>query len=153
MTGLPSLPAAHRPARSARIVWSAVDNPDRRVQSRLINVIWEIADHADVDLKLSSGLRLGDHGNHGVGRAVDISAINGVDIGREGVTNPAAAPLVARLQAVAKDHPEVRENFGPSGLWKSPRRGERQVDFDDGSSKRRRLQQQHLDHVHISVHP
>ena len=116
-------------------------------------VIDEIATAAGVDLRISSGLRPGDTGNHGAGRAVDISAIDGVDIGAGPITNPVAVPLVARLQAVARNHPEVRENFGPSGLWKSPRRGEGQIYFNDGSSKRRRLQQDHLDHVHISVHP
>jgi hypothetical protein len=118
-----------------------------------MNVIQEIADAAGVDLQLSSGLRLGERGNHGAGRAVDINAINGIDIGTERVTSPMAVPLVEKVQAAAKAHREVRENFGPAGLWKSVRRGEPQVDFNDGSRNRTKLQRDHMDHIHISIQP
>lgn len=133
--------------------WSAADNPHTRVQERVLKVIHEIADVAGVDLQLSSGLRPGERSNHGAGRALDVNAINAVDIGTGPLTNPAAVPLVEKVQAAAKAHPDVRENFGPAGLWKSPRRGEEQVDFNDESPKRKKLQQDHMDHIHISIHP
>jgi hypothetical protein len=117
-----------------------------------MRVLHEIADVAGVDLQLSSGLRPRDKRNHGAGRAVDVNAINSVDIGTGPLTNPAAAPLVEKVQAAAKAHPDVRENFGPAGLWKSPRRGDEQVDFNDESPKRKKLQQAHMDHIHLSVH-
>ena len=135
------------------VVWSVADKPDTRVRAHTITVIQEIADLARVELQLSSGLRPGDKRNHGAGRAVDVNAINGIDIGTGPITNPAAAPLVERVQGAARTHPEVRENFGPAGLWKSPRRGDPQLDFDDGSSRRRRLRRAHMDHIHISVQP
>jgi hypothetical protein len=116
-----------------------------------MTVIQEIAGTAGVTLELSSGLRIGDKGNHSTGRAIDIKAINGVDIGSGSLTNPAVAALVRKVQATAKAHPDVRENFGPAGLWKSARRGEEQLNFNDGSAKRRMLQQHHMNHIHISI--
>jgi hypothetical protein len=139
--------------RSYQVIWSAADNPNTRVQARVMKVLHEIADVAGVGLQLSSGLRPGDKSNHGVGRAVDVNAINGVDVGTGPLTNPAAVPLVEKVQAAARAHPEVRENFGPAGLWKSPRRGKNQLDFNDGSPRRTKLQGDHMDHIHISVHP
>jgi hypothetical protein len=133
------------------IVWSVADKPDTRVRAGTMKVIQEIAELAGVELQLSSGLRLGDKRSHGAGRAVDVNAINGIDIGTGLTTNPAAAPLVERVQAAARTHPEVRENFGPAGLWKSPHRGHPQLDFSDGSPGRQRLQRTHMDHIHISV--
>ena len=148
------LPVAESGRREPCVVaWSSADKPNTRVQERALRVIQEIADAVGLDLQLSSGLRPGDKGNHGAGRAIDVSAIDGLDIGTGCVTNPAAVALVEKVQAAGRAHPEVRENFGPAGLWKSHRRGEDQVDFSDGSPRRKKLQADHMDHIHISVHP
>jgi hypothetical protein len=141
-----------------RVYWSQRDAHDRDVLPEVMTLMQRIADLADVDLQLSSGYRAGDRGNHGKHLAVDINEINGVDVGKKGDPNPAAMPLVRRVQEVARSLPEVRENYGPAGLWKrSGRRSApvlRRVGDSGGGNPSRdaltQLQYNHDDHVHIS---
>lgn len=144
-----------------RVYWSQRDAHDPNVRPEVLTLVQRIADLADVDLQLSSGYRAGDSGNHGRRLAVDINAINGVDVGDRGRPNPAAMPLVRRVQEAARSLPEVRENYGPAGLWKrfspsSPSVPRRVGDSGGGSPSSAalaRLQYDHDDHVHISHQP
>jgi hypothetical protein len=50
--------------------------------------------------------------------AVDIKKINGLEVGDEQGANPAAAGLVSRVQGIAMGMAQMREDYGPLGLWK-----------------------------------
>ena len=102
---------------------------------------------------LSSGLRPGDPNHHGSGNAVDISRIDGIGVGDGDRVNPAAARLVQDVQTAANAHPEVRENFGPAGLFKASARGGPKSNYQNGSEKRINLQREHMNHVHLSGQP
>ena len=91
------------------------------------------------------------------GEAVDIKAINGVDIGQGRTANPAAAELVRTVQGIAMGMAQVRESSGPLGLWKTAAPGEQatlrggvfgSVTYfaDVGASS---LWPTHQNHVHI----
>jgi RHS repeat-associated protein len=135
--------------RPCRVTWSAADNPDERVDPRLIAHIQAIADLADVDLVLSSGRRGSNPtSNHFRGLAVDIKTINGVDIGQGKYSNPAAMALVERVQGAAINVPGTRENFGPWRLYKSLKPG-MFAPFGYGTA----LESQHQNHVHVSIQP
>jgi RHS repeat-associated protein len=69
--------------RACIVEWSTADQHNPNVDPRVLEAAQDIADIADVDLQLSSGLRVGDSGNHGRGLALDINAINGIDIGSD----------------------------------------------------------------------
>ncbi len=84
---------------------------------------------------------------------MDISRIDGVSVGDGDRVNPAAAKLVQEVQAAANAHPDVRENFGPSGLFKAGVRGSPKSNYQDGSAKRIELQRDHMNHIHISGQP
>jgi hypothetical protein len=135
------------------ISWSTADRPNPAVSEKTLKMVAEVADAAGHDLTLSSGLRPGDVGNHGRGTAVDVSAIDGVDIGQGDVTNPKAMGLAADVQRAANAHPDVREDFGPTGLWKAQSTGAAKSNYNDGSVKRQQLQQAHKDHIHLSSQP
>ncbi len=159
-TRRPVAKQAAAPKQRRRVTWSAADNPNRNVDPRTMEMAQKLADEAGVDLQLSSGYRPGDTGNHGRRLAVDISAINGVDIGQGTTANPAARALVRRVQDAARAMPEVRENYGPAGLYKAARAGAEQVlrrpgDMGAGTTAARllRLQLQHNNHIHISRQP
>jgi RHS repeat-associated protein len=137
--------------RPCQLTWSAADKPNPNVDPGILAVVQQLANAIDADLQLSSGLRPGDDGNHGKGLAIDINAIDGVDIGDKGRVNSEALNLVQRLQEAALQMSDVRENFGPAGLWKATSRREGPQNFQDGSAKRCRLQYDHEDHVHISL--
>lgn len=144
-----------------RVYWSRRDRHDPAVNPEVMTLAQRIADLADVDLQLSSGYRAGDDGNHGRRLAVDINAINGIDVGDGARTNAEAMPLVRRVQEAARSLPEVRENYGPAGLWKragrnAPSLPRRVNDVRRGkptSAELERLQRTHNDHVHISHQP
>ena len=118
-----------------------------------MRVIQEIADAAGYDLVLSSGLRPSDGPHHGTGNAVDVSRIGGVDVGDEDRINPAAGKKIESVQRAAINHPDVRENFGPAGLFKAFSTGAPKQNYQNGTQKRVQLQKEHIDHVHISVQP
>ena len=139
--------------RDCTVTWSDADNPNRNVDPRVMAAAQELATTADVDLVLSSGLRPGDPYNHGRGTALDISAIDGIDIGTSGFTRPEAVEKAAHVQNVLKGMPQIRENFGPSGLFKSTARGTPQSNYNDGSQRRAQLQREHKDHIHFSIQP
>lgn len=110
--------------------WSP-EASDTNVTEDMREAAQQLADSADVDLLLSSGRRA--QGNdcsgsrHNCGKAIDISAINGVDIGQGSVVNPAAAHLIEHVQGVARGMSAVRENYGPAGLFRSNAPGQAQV--------------------------
>lgn len=155
------VPTTQDPATRRRVYWSRTDRHDPNIRPEVMALAQRIADLADVDLQLSSGYRAGDSGNHGRRLAVDINAINGIDVGDKDRPNAAAMPLVRRVQDAARSLPEVRENYGPAGLWKrfapnSPAVPRRVGDSGRGSPSSAalaRLQHDHDDHVHISRQP
>ncbi|MBB4637822.1 phage baseplate assembly protein V [Longimicrobium terrae] len=158
--GGPTRRPAPAAAKKHKVTWSKNDKYDPNVDPRVMETAQKIADKAGVDLQLSSGYRPGDSGNHGRRLAVDINAINGVDIGQGTTANPAARDLVKRVQDAARTIPEVRENYGPSGLYKAARTGAEQVlrkpgDMGAGTTAKKllNLQLQHNNHVHISRQP
>jgi hypothetical protein len=127
------------------------------------NAIQPLADSADVDLTLSSGRRSGNCAAgaslHNCGNAVDISAINGIDVGQGTVANPAARDLVTRVQGIAMGMPQVQENFGPLGLFRSFQQGQAQelrggvfggVSFFP-SAGNYDVWRGHQNHVHIGI--
>lgn len=139
--------------RPCLVYWSKSDKHNPDVSPRIMSAAQRLADIADVDLQLSSGFRPGDRGNHGRHLAVDINEINGIDIGYQTFANAAARCLVGHVQAVVRSMQEIRENFGPAGLWKASTPGGSQVNYNNGSAKRRGLQRAHMNHIHISVQP
>jgi uncharacterized protein involved in type VI secretion and phage assembly len=153
-------PQQAAPKRKRTVTWSKADNPNKNVDPKVMEMAQRLADESDTDLTLSSGYRPGDDGNHGRRLAVDISAINGVDIGQGTRANPAAKALVDKVQAAARNMPEIRENYGPSGLWKAARAGAQQLPRTPGDMGVRttaqrllQLQLQHNNHIHISRQP
>jgi len=137
-------------ARACKVTWSEANHSNRNVSTATMRMVQGIADRANVDLTLSSGRRQGSCAAslHNCGTAVDISAINGHDIGQMingvGVTNPSAMPFVNQVQSVMKTMPDIRENYGPAGLFESKSAsGGAQVQIYDDA-----LQNAHNDHVH-----
>lgn len=136
-------------ARECKVTWSDADRPNRNVTGPTRAMAQLIADRANVDLTLSSGRREGSCSEslHNCGTAVDIKAINDVDIGQKigdvGVANPGAARFVAHVQGVMQGIPSVSENFGPAGLWKASVPGDPQTRILDAG-----LQNDHNDHIH-----
>jgi hypothetical protein len=128
------------------------------------STIQSIADKADVDLTLSSGRRRASCPNslHCYGKAVDISEINGVEVGRGRTANPDALGLVVRVQGVALGMTQVRENLGPLGLFNAPRGGAAQTlrggvfgEHDEISfflgKRGPGLWQTHQNHIHLGI--
>jgi hypothetical protein len=129
-----------------------------------MDFVQRIADVADVDLLLSSGRRAQGSdcagSRHNCGLAIDIQAINGVDIGQGRRVNPEARELIERIQGLALACAAVRENYGPMGLWRSPRSGAPQYlrggvfgsatyFADDGASG---LWWSHQNHIHLGFY-
>ena len=117
----------------------------------------ELATRADADLGLTSGRRAkgNDCGDsrHDCGMAIDIGTINGVLVGSGMVANERARALVVRVQIAAMDMDQVREIFGPGGLFKKNSFGSTagwtaMVNF---GQKRWELWFDHQDHVHVSI--
>ncbi len=135
--------------RPCKVEWSTADDLDPNVKAKTLEVAQQIADKADVDLTLSDGLRPGNDcasSLHQCGLAVDISKINGVDVGTGQTANRDALPLVQRVQEAARSNSGVRENFGPAGLWKAPAGGGAQSPFSNDA-----LEKKHKNHVHIGI--
>lgn len=140
--------------RRCTVTWVGGANADITQETR--DLAQRLADSADVDLLLSSGRREGscDDSLHNCGMAFDISKINGVDIGQGWVYNPEAHALVQQVQNTAQRFSEVRENFGPSGLYRSPSSGQPQAWLWPlwPDRRRDRLFWPHQNHIHIGMH-
>ncbi|MBX3175269.1 MAG: hypothetical protein KF709_12710 [Gemmatimonadaceae bacterium] len=141
--------------RPCTVTWSTSESPapNPNVSAKTMRVVQEVADAAGYDLVLSSGLRPGDGPHHGTGNAVDISKIGGLDVGDGSRMNPLAAKQIEAVQKAANAHADVRENFGPAGLFKADGTGKPKSNYQDGSPKRVKLQKDHMDHVHLSTQP
>lgn len=148
---------ASRNERPCKVRWCDADHPNKNVRPGVMEEIQALANKAHVDLTLSSGIRRGPcyltnrngRGSmHNCGLAVDISAVNGVDVGQGRITNPAAAGLIELVMGTAKTMIGVRENLGPLGLWKATNYGDRQTRFYNAAT-----QNIHYNQIHIGVHP
>jgi hypothetical protein len=154
--------------RECKVDWPP-EASNRNITPQMQALAQRIAKTADVDLTLSSGRR--GSGNscaaslHNCGNAVDIKAINGVDVGQGTVANPAALSLVTRVQGVSLGMPDVRENYGPLGLWNTatPGSAPQLMGVVQGNTSyfapgRRPgawegVWNDHQDHVHIGIQP
>ena len=140
--------------RPCRVEWSD-EASNTNVTAETMEAAQQLADNADVDLLLSSGRRAeGSNCNgsrHNCGKAFDIKAINGVDIGDGQEMNPDAISLISRVQGAAFEMNQVRENYGPLGLWKAESAGLAPNRIGYSTRSRRSLGLGHLDHIHISI--
>jgi hypothetical protein len=131
--------------RPCKVEW-AEEASDRKISAKTALAAQVLADKANVDLTLSSGFREFNSCSatlHACGTAVDMSAINGHDVGQGTTPNQAAMPFVQRVQETARGMGDVQENLGPAGLFRSGSPGQPQTQFTNG-----RLQAAHNNHVH-----
>ena len=116
-----------------------------------------LAKAADVDLGLTSGRRASgsdcSKSRHDCGLAFDIGTVNGMLVGSGEQANAEAFGLVVQVQAAAMGIPNIRENFGPGGLFKRFQTGgsihwTSQQSF---SPRQKQLWLEHQNHIHISI--
>lgn len=83
--------------------------------------------------------------NHNVGRAVDVSRINGVKMVTGFKNNSTVKAIVEAIQDEFETYAHRRENFGPSAILKLGATPSLPAD------KLKKLTAQHKDHIHMSV--
>ena len=135
--------------RQCELVWDK--DADSDVDGRTLDALQRIAQHANADLYLSSGVR-DDGSTHTGGLAVDISAIRddgqgewvaiGYKEGGVGVMRPESKHLVGRVSVAAqRTHNVVQDVYAPNYLWSNKRR------FYNAS-----IQNDHMNHIHIRLY-
>jgi hypothetical protein len=85
--------------------------------------------------------------NHNVGRAVDISRVNGVRMDPGVTTNSTVKAIVRAIQNAFESYAHRRENFGPSVMLKLG------ATPNLTAEKLKKLADQHKNHIHFSVNP
>jgi len=131
--------------RDCEVKWSK-EASNRKISPLTGLTVQNLADKANVDLTLSSGFRSFTSCTatlHACGTAVDISEINGHDIGKGSEPSATALPFVKHLQNVLGSMENVQENLGPAGLFRSNKSGQPQAAFSNTA-----LQNRHFNHVH-----
>jgi hypothetical protein len=97
---------------------------------------------------VSSARRQGaGNSNHHVGRAVDVSRINGVRMDPGFKTNSTVKAIVQAIQNELETYAHRRENYGPSLMLKLGATPSLPAD------KLKKLTDQHKNHIHMSVNP
>jgi hypothetical protein len=132
----------------------AVNNPaNNNVQQKVVNALKhcikpDVANgHTLTKIFVSSARRQASNtSNHNVGRAVDISRINGVRLDPGFNQDASVKAIATAIQKAFETFADRRENFGPAVMKKLGTT----IPNTPGN---RQLIAQHKNHIHFSVNP
>jgi len=123
---------------------------DNQVNEKLVKALTDAlslagnsVDITEITIPCTTNGQHTDCSNHDViqdARAFDISGINGKSV----VSIKPNDPVIKALQNAFESLPNIRENFGPCYMHKEK---------EPYGIDNKKLQEQHMDHLHISINP